>query len=538
MVLFYHSCGECAVYYVKDSGNDNASGLTDTHAWKSIKKVNNSRLKDGDTVCFKRGSVFTDATLNSPNADNITFTDYGEGEKPRIDGNRIRPINMAPVNKIRGLTIRNIDISGQNWLQSKSSNLYVTNVEGVIIDGVIGDGHKGGNTSKGKSAITVERCTGKIVISNCQLKNWGPTNLRTMGQDFIGIVVLNITDGGYEISKNSISNITADAIHLCDNTAPGLVKQNTASNCGENGVDIKGTSNCLILENEFYRTSDFLGEGGSGSGGYPVHVVVHKGYVNAVASNNTIRSNLFHDGDAAGVVIADAHNTRIIDNDFVSIASSIYIANNSNMTLVENNVIVNPMYRSGYKDMESGCIFENNAGTGTRIQNNTIYNSTGTAKHLISLACAHKTEISKNVVYQQKADEGALLLYHRPCGTPPIINNNCWYNKLNTNHVKYQNVIYSLQNEQKWSVRHAGDVFRDPLFRDPAQLDFQLDASSPCQSGGVMWGAFPKGQVLPLPLSIAQTESNRSESKPADARQYNACQEQSKSPHYVPAPAP
>jgi hypothetical protein len=503
MVIIYQNNAECNVYYVKNNGNDSNSGLSDDLAWKTIQKVNTFSFSDGDSICFKRGHIFSDSKLKSPGKNNITFMDYGEGNKPLIDGDIVQPVYIKPTNKIYGITIKNIDISGQDWDSGKDSNLYIENVEGVTIDGVIGDGHKGGNTYA-KTAIQVNNCTGKIVITNCELKNWGPTNLLTMGIDYCAITLLNMINGSYEISKNVIHDITSDAITVCDDTVPGLIKQNVFYNCGENGVDVKGTSNCTILDNEFYRTSDFVGEGGSGSGGYAIHVVIHPGYANNTASNNIVQSNLFHDGDSAAICIDSAFNTKIIDNQFKNIMTSIYIGNHSNTTLVQNNTIINPMYRVGYNDMDSAGIFENNAGSGTRILNNSIYNVSGSALHLISLASCVGTAVSNNIMYQEKSDAGSLLLYRWPDGSAPVINNNCWYNKISSNRVKYSNVIYTALDEEKWNAAHSGDCFKDPLFTDPTNLKFQLNPATPCQSNGLMWGAASKTILPPAAISVKQ----------------------------------
>src|SRR3989304_6528238 len=83
-------------YYVDaTNGNNNNDGLSPFTAWKTIGKVNSYAnspgFANGDTIKFKRGAVFNDATLGSPKADNITFEDYGIGNKPLFDGDVHRP---------------------------------------------------------------------------------------------------------------------------------------------------------------------------------------------------------------------------------------------------------------------------------------------------------------------------------------------------------------------------------------------------------------------------------------------------------------
>jgi hypothetical protein len=66
-------------------------------------------------------------------------------------------------------------------------------VEGVIIDGIYGNGHsfEGKGESDGKTAISISKCSGEIEVKNCELFNWGPYDLLDPdATDFMGIVCL------------------------------------------------------------------------------------------------------------------------------------------------------------------------------------------------------------------------------------------------------------------------------------------------------------------------------------------------------------
>ena len=74
------------VYYVANSGNDNNDGLTPETAWATLEKVSSAFEKDNKEqsfVCFKRGDVFRGQLIT---ASNVTYTAFGEGEKPQIWG--------------------------------------------------------------------------------------------------------------------------------------------------------------------------------------------------------------------------------------------------------------------------------------------------------------------------------------------------------------------------------------------------------------------------------------------------------------------
>ena len=65
---------------------------------------------------------------------------------------------------IRNLTIRNINISGQDWTKANANNILLKNVENITIDGVEGNGHKGSNGKNfnelGCYPIRLIRCSG------------------------------------------------------------------------------------------------------------------------------------------------------------------------------------------------------------------------------------------------------------------------------------------------------------------------------------------------------------------------------------------
>ncbi len=71
-------------YYVSGTGNDENDGKTPETAWKTIARVSNAdELKPGDGVFFKRGELFRGHLIAR---EGITYSAYGNGDKPRIYG--------------------------------------------------------------------------------------------------------------------------------------------------------------------------------------------------------------------------------------------------------------------------------------------------------------------------------------------------------------------------------------------------------------------------------------------------------------------
>ncbi|MBR5307489.1 MAG: S-layer homology domain-containing protein [Clostridia bacterium] len=81
-------------YYVDSvNGNDSNDGKSPEKAWKTIAKVNSTKFKMGDGIFFKRGDIYrTRMTAQT----GVTYSAYGEGEKPRFYGS---PENGADASK-------------------------------------------------------------------------------------------------------------------------------------------------------------------------------------------------------------------------------------------------------------------------------------------------------------------------------------------------------------------------------------------------------------------------------------------------------
>ena len=90
-----------ATYYVSETGNDRDDGLSPAAPWKSLSKVSRTRFQPGDTIKFKAGETFQGQlrVSSSGDADDaLTYTRYGEGERPLLDaGNERRGAPVATI---------------------------------------------------------------------------------------------------------------------------------------------------------------------------------------------------------------------------------------------------------------------------------------------------------------------------------------------------------------------------------------------------------------------------------------------------------
>lgn len=71
------------VYYISNNGSDSNDGLSPETAWATIDKMKNWPLMKGDYVLFERGGEFRGKFKA---AAGVTYSAYGEGPKPIING--------------------------------------------------------------------------------------------------------------------------------------------------------------------------------------------------------------------------------------------------------------------------------------------------------------------------------------------------------------------------------------------------------------------------------------------------------------------
>jgi hypothetical protein len=80
-----------AADYFVDSGfgRDDSTGLSAASPWRTISRVNRAQLRAGDRVLFRRGGVWRERLIPPASGTSdlpITFSGYGEGSAPVLDG--------------------------------------------------------------------------------------------------------------------------------------------------------------------------------------------------------------------------------------------------------------------------------------------------------------------------------------------------------------------------------------------------------------------------------------------------------------------
>ena len=175
-------------YYVDaENGNDVNNGISAQKAWKSLDKLKDIELKAGDSILFRRGSVFTGTIeINAQGRSDcrIVIDAYGTGENPCIkapDGS----LYTVSITNSDYVTLQNIEIvnTGMERMPRRTGVLVVCDEYGVshnIILNALNIHDVNGSFVKrqgGGSAILIENRWKEIVsvfdsltIENCVIR--------------------------------------------------------------------------------------------------------------------------------------------------------------------------------------------------------------------------------------------------------------------------------------------------------------------------------------------------------------------------------
>jgi hypothetical protein len=468
--IFVCHTGLARTFYVKNAGNDSASGLSDATAWRTISKVNDYAetvgFSDNDIICFKRGDIFGDATLgyngnfiNWGTLNGLTIKDYGSGNKPKFNGDSVQPVGIRS-STLTNLTIQNLFVygaaTGDHWLQDAA--ILVMHVTNVTIDGIECDGRGGGSPADTRHmALSVHSCQGKAEIKNCTIYNWGPKNLPVYAEGtkcnalmiwhtvgLSGLTTISIHDNRvYNTNGDGLQmgyfNPANDPSRVCD------ISDNTFTNCGENSLDIKCSKRVNIFNNTFKRDNWKIG--GWVCPGNLIVVHSSRSFPGAHCDEIRIFDNNF-DGNFDGThtlggiaySTGEIDKTYITDNTFTNVSPSIFIYSGSH-EIKHNNFVANkPLaIESSLK-----CFIRQQASA--VIDSNVFY---ATPDSTIETAIWQKngtqSEYKNNDIYLNSSSTSAYaypIYVNKGTGQLPTLYNNKIYNAKSPNRVYWDGIKY------------------------------------------------------------------------------------------------
>jgi hypothetical protein len=261
-------------YYVSNSGNDNADGLTPSTSWATVSKVNGSSFSPGDSILFMRGDIWSEQLLipgsGSANGGYITFGAYGTGNKPVFDGTGVTlPTNFG---LIRGST--------KNYIIIENIRVQDVGIENSARNENTGIGFYGSDH------VIVQDCEVNH-IESAGIKMNICTNITAARND---VSLTNVNSSSEQISFSGVNTF-----EIKYNKSYTNANNSVGSAPGGAGIDVKsGSKNGSIHHNEVWD----IGGGNNGI------------YVDAFDKdefNIEVYSNYVHDCNSAGFQIASEH---------------------------------------------------------------------------------------------------------------------------------------------------------------------------------------------------------------------------------------
>jgi len=527
IVIAFLAFGNCTsfgeVYYVDDNSAPGGSGLSsslsgDDRAWATLAEINQTVLRPGDTVLFKRGGLWRGTLVipasgleNNP----IRFSAYGDGPRPIIaatrmcldtdwagpdDGGRYW---IAGSSKARILLMdgRRLDrgrpgsLNAYSWAYSagkillklppddhprnhifeigaRNHSLVITGKHHLVIDDLTfvgGNNREHPHSSAG--TVKINGASSAVTLKNCVIKAGFFSGIG-IEEGSHHIVIQECDIFGHSGTGIDIRGAGTKNIHIKNNKIHNIAElpSDAAAGGDKGGITVTrhhgSASDCLIEGNEIFDNS---------SGASTLAKCVY-GISIYEAGGNVVRYNKIYNNFGGGLYIiaikANARNNQVYYNLFW---------NNGNAYYPEQ---LNMGIRIGGSKSADA--------SGTLIANNVLYQNNlrkGTGAIHVG-GHSGKVSIINNICYANDA-EGFELFYSQRRNRAKIINN-CLY-RSNGNILWYGGRVFDLEslNSKGNGIKAGGSIaeifsfFSDPGLQNPQALNFRLKKNSPCVDQGI-----------------------------------------------------
>ena len=377
LAIFVMSSTSWATTYYVDAtkGNDSYTGTSESAPWKTIAKVNSSQFQPGDFILLKRGGVWKEQLTipSSGSSENpITFSAYGTGNNPVIDGNN----NTMPVSRHDGLifiyhrqyiVIENINVTYSNsyGIVAKGNNTEIiirnskvsySNDGGIVFESY------GGNSSN----VLIEYCD--VHHSNYRGEDSSHEAITLGGAD--GFTVRNC-----EVHDNRIK----EGIDAKSGSINGFIYDNNVYHNYDVGIYLDGAQDVRVYRNKVYNQD-------GNDTGHGI-MVATESFNDDNAKNNYIYNNLIYDNSGAGINIYGEdgkfiEDCSIINNTIVNNAKAgVWFMSNDihKGNIFRNNIFWNNGLDEGKKDFrteQSSNLWDNQI-----IDHNLFNSNTGTQRY-------------------------------------------------------------------------------------------------------------------------------------------------------------
>jgi hypothetical protein len=355
-------------YYVDSaSGLDSNSG-TLTRPWKTIAKVNSTKLWPGQSVAFQAGGVWREQlTVSSSGSEGnpVTFASYGSGVQPIISGADILS-GFTNVNRnvwtVSSVTQPNI-VMFAGTLGTRVASQSACTAAG---DWYWSRGRLSIYSSGTPTGIEAGARSSGVVISN--VSHVTVTGLHFTKSNHFGInmsqaithdVTVNTVTSDYNYEDGITTNTDASNIH----TGLSIQASKFAYN-GSQGINFAYANNWTIIGNTLNNNGAICSEGDcAGIYGYG------RAVTNGLFTNNTVYSNGGLVGTSGNGIWFDTCGSGIV------LSYNIVYLNKLSGISIENTSGAFVSYNIAHSNTNNG-IQLNGGTTGWILANNKVYNNT------------------------------------------------------------------------------------------------------------------------------------------------------------------
>jgi len=501
-------------YVSSSSGNDAWSGKAPAWngtdgPWQTISKVNSMTFQPGDVVLFRKGDVWREtlSVSSSGNAINyITFGAYGTGDKPKILGSEA----VTGWNHISGNVWQSTNtFTYDPWVTDYGSTIFFENNDGSVswghhvdydasfsgmeneYDWTMNNGYLyiyypfSASPSERYYSVEVPQRRSDIelnahsylVFDNLHLR-YAISNGIHEQYGVVGIPGLNVTN--CEIAYMSYKG-SGKGYGIAATSSDAYYAYNTIHDCGRRAISINvydtnpaGTmENVLIEHNHFYNGYHTTGVDAANSGAHTIR-------------NITIRNNFF---EGTPSMQLDGVNPN---------SNHIFIADQGDGGMVGNISIYNNIFTYAHG---KSIAFERIEGA--KIYYNTFYGWNPTlsnCQNFIALGSDynHNIDIKNNIIYNDRDFSSNRCLYNILVHYPSVFSFFFDYNlHYATDPARYLFIFFEPNVDDEYTMSQWSSylsdyapndahspVPADPLFIDPQNGDFHLQAASPAVHAG------------------------------------------------------
>lgn len=474
-------------WYLSNTGNDSNDGLSPETPWQTIDKtINNNSIIAGDQILFKRGDTWREywwLTTSGTPGNQITYSNYGTGAKPRILGS-----NKATTWTNQGGNVWKTDIAFPGTTQ----NVFFIKTDLSVATGVAKTS-TGTLTAefdwwKDANYVYVYAATNPATRYNSVEIPFVDPLITLNNKEYITIDGLDFFYGGvgiYESSSPS-ENVKGLIVRNCEIAYMGypdgngvgihafysnsLFENNVIHDCGRRGISLIIVTNSFNIKNVVIQNNTFY----NGYHTTSVDMQLTTGYTGSIDSI-FIRKNLIYDDP---------------NRAYVAYPMSMFLSRQANVGSTITNVFLE---YNVFKYVAAPGIYFNGVNSAF-MYNNTFYghSTTHTGQQAFITSDGSTLKFRNNIFYDQQSSDASNkgLIYYQVSGQSIDSDYNIFYRTNKALKIAYVgDTYYSSNDSTAFRVKIGGEYhskFVDPNVISPSNVS--LTGNSKAINSGINAG--------------------------------------------------